>query len=235
MRWSILVVLTFAFGATSARADGLIYRLPEDGTAVRFAMDFKVNHNGMEEMATGELVQRSVGKVDVDGKPCRWIEFKFTIDKGGQQFNMLSKVLIPESALKAGENPGAHMIRGWMKQMDRDPEELKDLNTPKAGPLGAFLAGPATDAKKLAKETVDSKLGKLECEGVTGSLMIDQGSEKVAIKLENRLHDKAPFGVVKSRMEFQVERNGQARENGVITISALEVTKGTQSELPEQK
>src|SRR6267142_7092712 len=114
MRWSTLVALTLVLGASSARADGLIYRLPEDGTAVRFAMDFKVTHNGMEEAATGELVQRSVGKVDVDGKPCRWIEFKFMIDKGGQQFNMISKVLIPESALKAGENPGAHMVRGWM-------------------------------------------------------------------------------------------------------------------------
>jgi hypothetical protein len=235
MRWSTLVALTFVLGASSARADGLIYRLPEDGTAVRFAMDFKVTHNGMEEMVTGELVQRSVGKVDVDGKPCRWIEFKFTIDKGGQQFNMLSKVLIPESALKAGENPGAHMIRGWMKSMDREPEELKDLNTPKAGPLGAFLAGPPTDAKKLAKETVDSKLGKLECEGVSGSLMIEQGNEKVAVKLENRLNDKAPFGVVKSRLEFQVERNGQARENGVITLNVTDVAKDAKSELPEQK
>lgn len=231
--WGVLTLL-LTVGAVSARADGLVQRLPDDGTSVRFGMELKVSHNGMEKTATGELIQSSVGKAEANGMPCRWIEFKMVFDIDGNQMKVITKTLIPEKALKAGENPGAHIVRGWIQQRGQEVEALNDLQNSKAGPLGAFLSGPAPDAKKLPKETLDSKLGKLECEGVTGSLTLDQGEERVKLKVENRLHDKAAFGIVRSRMEFEVERNGQARESGVITLNALEVTKNIKSELAEK-
>lgn len=232
-RWTFLALIITA-AAGPVRADGLIHRLPADGTSVRYGMELKVTRNGMEKAMTGELTQSSVGKVEANGMPCRWIEIKMVFDVDGKSMKIVAKTLIPEKALKAGENPGAHIVRGWMSQRDRAAEPLNDLQNSKAGPLGAFLSGPAADAKKLPKETVDSKIGKLECEGIVGSLALDQGNEKVKIKLESRLHDQAPFGVVRSRLEFEVERNGQASESGVITLNALEVTKNAKSELADK-
>ena len=73
-------------------------------------------------------------------------------------------------------------------------------------PLRPPLAGPAADAKKLDRTTLNS-----------------------------RLHDKAPFGVVQSKMNFEVERDGNVRKSGVLTLNVLEVTQNAKSELPDQK
>jgi hypothetical protein len=227
-------LLASLLGVSALRGDGLIYRLPEDGTSVRYGLELKAGRDGMEKSAGGYLAVSSVGKETVNDAPCRWLEFKMVFDVDGRDEVILAKVLIPEKALKRGENPGAHLVRGWLKQR-REPEELRDLQNQRAGPLAAFLAGPAPDAKKLDKTTLDSKLGKLECEGVSGTQTFDQGQEKVEIKQETRLSDKAPFGVVQARLEFKVERDGQARENGVLTLNVLEITQGAKSELPEQK
>jgi hypothetical protein len=234
MRALIVGLCAIALAGSAASADGLIYRLPEDGTSVRYALDLKVGRGGMEKSAGGFLAVSSVGKETVNNEPCRWIEFKMLFDIDGKEQIIVAKMLIPEKALKRGENAGAFMIRGWLQHRGQI-EEFKDLQGARAGPLPAFLAGPAADAKKLPKEVIDSKLGKLECEGVTGTHTFDQGQEKVEFKHETRLNDKAPFGVVQSRMEFKVERNGMARESGVLKLDVLEITQGAKSELPDNK
>jgi hypothetical protein len=230
----IACVLVLSMNSPALRADGLIYQLPEDGTSVRYNLEMKVGRDGMEKSAGGYLAVSSVGKEKVNDEPCRWIEFKMVFDVDGKERTIIAKTLIPEKALKRGENAGAHMVRGWLKQRE-EAEELKDLQSPSAGPLPAFLAGAADDAKQLDKKSIDSKLGKLDCAGVVGTHKFQQGQENVTIKQETRLHDKAPFGVVTSRMEFRVERDGMARETGIMTLTVLEVTQGAKSELPEQK
>jgi hypothetical protein len=234
MRWLSACVLTLATASPALRGDGLIYRLPEDGTSVRYDLDMKVGRDGMEKSAGGYLAVSSVGKEQVNDQPCRWIEFKMVFDIDGKERTIVAKTLIPEKALKRGENAGAHMIRGWLKQRD-EAEELRDLQGSNAGPLPAFLAGAAPDAKTLDKKKIDSKLGMLDCAGVVGTHTFQQGQENVTIKQETRLHDKAPFGVVNSRMEFHIERDGVSRERGVMTLTILEVTQGARSELPENK
>jgi hypothetical protein len=49
------------------------------------------------------------------------------------------------------------------------------------------------------------------------------------------LHDKAPWGVVQSRMEFKVERGGNPRERGIVDLKMLEITQNSKSELPDEK
>lgn len=233
MRRLIACVLVL-LAHSAVRADGLIYQLPEDGTSVRYDLEMKMERDGVEKSAGGYLAVSSVGKEKHDDQPCRWIEFKMVFDIDGKERIIIAKTLIPEKALKRGENAGAHMVRGWLKQRD-EPEMLKDLQGPSAGPLPAFLAGPAADAKPLDKKSVESKLGKLDCAGVVGTHKFMTGQEQVNIKQETRLHDKAPFGVVSSRMEFKVEREGAPQHGGVITLTLLEITQGARSELPEQK
>jgi len=234
MRALLGAVLAGCCLAAPLAADGLIYRLPEDGTSVRYALELKIGPDGADKTAGGYLAVSSVGKETVNNEPSRWIEFKMVFDIEGNEKTIIAKLLIPEKALKKGENAGAAMVRGWLKRRD-DAEELKDLQNSKAGPLPAFLAGPAADAKALPKEVLDTKLGKLECEGVVGTHKFEQGNEKVEIKQQTRLSDKAPFGVVQCRMEFKVERNGNPAETGLMTLSVLEVTQGATSELPDRK
>jgi hypothetical protein len=160
MRWLIGCALVGLVYGTAV-ADGLIFALPEDGTSVRYSLEMKMGRDGMEKSAGGYLTVSSVGKDTVDGQPCRWIEFKMLMDVDGKERAIIAKMLIPEKVLKRGENPAAYMVRGWLKQRDK-AEELKDLLGSNAGPLPAFVGGPANDGKKLVKEELDTKIGKLE-------------------------------------------------------------------------
>jgi hypothetical protein len=234
MRWLIASVCACVVAAPIC-ADGLVFRLPEDGTSARFSLDLKVGMQGVDKSAGGYLAMSSVGKETVDGQDCRWIEFKMVMEADGKEEAIIAKALLQEKGLKTGENPSAFMIRGWVKRGSREPEALNDVNNQRAGPLAFFLSGPPADNKKLDKAAIDTKLGKLDCEGVAGTTRFEQGAEKVAIKYATRLHEKAPFGVVETRMEFQVERDGNPRGQGELTLKILELTQGAKSELPDQK
>ena len=62
---------------TPAAADGLLYRLPEDGAFVRFELEVSSNWKGEGETThKGTLTMSSVGEAKVDGKPGRWLEIK---------------------------------------------------------------------------------------------------------------------------------------------------------------
>src|SRR5262249_52506424 len=88
-------------------ADGLIYRLPEDGSFARFDMEATKGAAGKAEKVQGALLLSSVGRKDVAGKPCRWIEFKI-IGQLGKEDTSIIKVLIPEDKLREGEDALGH-------------------------------------------------------------------------------------------------------------------------------
>ncbi len=124
-----------------------------------------------------------------------------------------------------------------MKWDDRDVQPLNDIESRLAGPLPAFLCGPLKDAKKLPKAVVESGLGKLECEGVSGYTDFKQGGDDIRISFETRLHEKAPFGVVTTRMELKRDRdrNGQQQETAALTLKLVEVGKSASTELPNSR
>jgi hypothetical protein len=80
------------------------------------------------------------------------------------EHTLIRKLLIPEKYLNKGENGTEHVVRGWAKYDD----EPVDRAVPVHGRWPAYLAGPLRDERKLEKQLVESKLGALECEGVTG-------------------------------------------------------------------
>jgi len=86
--------------------------------------------------------------------------------------------------------------------------EAVERAVPVHGRWPAFLAGPLQDKKKLAKQLVDSKLGPLMSEGVTGWIQFTEGNLNTKVTFETRLHEKAPFGVVSTRMVFEVTGDG---------------------------
>ena len=212
----------------SALADGLFYRLPEDGSFARFDLQMKMERGGMEMNAQGSLQMSSVGKTAVNGEDCRWIEIKLVMDMNGKEETVLGKILIPEKHLKAGATPLEHAVKGFLKMPGQQTKELNDFKGNEAGPLPLFLSGPLDDLKKLPKEVIDTGIGKLECEGVTGMKAFEEGPNKINVRLENRLSDKAPFGLASSKMDFKTDGGG-----GTLTLRLLDVGKDAKSELPD--
>jgi hypothetical protein len=235
-------------------AEGLLFQLPADGAKATFAVDLKVQVEGKERHGKGAMTMASVGKVSREGEPCRWIEFNFQLTMGEDKQQHLIKALIPEKHLKAGATPFNHILIAWEKNTltkgDQTREgkvkkvDLKDLH---GAPLPAFLSGPYQDEKKLGSETVESGLGKLDCAGLSGRITHKERSQTLKVEFLNRLHSKAPFGVVSCTMKFQVEREVLSKDKkerktvpsgtGTISFRLGKTGTGAKSELvaPEEK
>ena len=153
-RISITTAAVFvALAAGPARADGLLYQLPEDGAWVRF--DVKITSQRTENTRKERITMRSVGRMDDSNERCRWIEFKLPEEESTQ----ITKVLIAEKYLKKGENPLDHVLRAWRKRGAGIPVSLVK---PRGFWLLVLLAGPLDDVKKLESAVIDGPLGKLE-------------------------------------------------------------------------
>lgn len=214
----------------SVRADGLLYQLPEDRSWVRFDLQYKFKSEGVEQSGQQTLTMASVGKTLEGSEQCRWIEFKIQANENGTERFWIRKLLIPERHLKKGENPTLHVIRGWTQQEDGKVERA----VPVHGRWPAFLAGPLQDERKLAKQLVESRLGPLMCEGVSGWIEFAEGNLNTKVTFETRLHEKAPFGVVSTRMMFEVR--GEGSNYTIDSVAKLtDFGKGAESTLPDYK
>ena len=237
MRWSCLLWATLAgvgvLSAGIARADGLLYQLPEDGTWVRFEAQYTFKVDGMEKpgQGSGTMTMASVGKAVEDSEPCRWIEFKVQLKDIGPEQILIRKLLIPEKYLTKGENATEHVVRGWAKFND----EAVARAVPVHGRWPAYLAGPLQDEKKLDKLLVESKLGALKCEGVTGWIQYKEGDVHFKVTFETRRHEKAPFGVVSCRMQFEMKRDGKVLQTVDATMKFIDFGKDAKTLLPDHK
>lgn len=219
----------------TARAEGLVYQLPQDGAWVRYSVEFVEREQEEDDVGKGSLTVSSVGKANENGEACRWIEFNWDVTENGREQKIVAKVLVPEKHLARGTKPIDHVVRAWIKVGDGEPLPL-DVNGMRAGPLPSFLAGPSDDAKKLDPEVVETeKLGKLRCEGLSGTNQFKQGSQEITISYLNRLHEKAPFGIVSSRMEFTSRRNSQRLDSGTLSLKLTDLGQDAQSALPESQ
>jgi hypothetical protein len=219
--------------AQTALADGLIYKLPADGAQVRY--DLEIAITGQDTKVNGSLSVSSVGKATENGEECRWIEFKMIVSNDGQDHAGISKVLIPEKHLGKGKSAAENVIRGWIKEENGEPFEIKDLKAPQAVALRAFLAGPLKNAGELEKKEIDGKLGKLECPGATGEVEFESDIGTITINLENRLHEKAPFGLVSAAWKFELKNNGQVAVAGTFTLTPTDTSTTALSDLPDKK
>jgi hypothetical protein len=237
MRFSLLLWATISgvcvLDPGVARADGLLYQLPEDRSWVRFNAQYTFKFDGMEQagQGTGTMTMASVGKALEGSEACRWIEFKVHLKDSGMEHTLIRKLLIPEKYLKRGENPTANVVRGWAKYDNENVERA----VPVHGRWPAYLAGPLQDEKKLDKQLVESKLGPLQCEGVTGWIQYQEGDLHTKVTFETRLHEKAPFGVVSARMQFEVKRDGKVQHTIDATLNLTDFGRDAETALPDHK
>lgn len=218
-----LTAVVLSLVPSIGKADGLLYQLPKDGVWILY--DAKGSVNDME--LDGSLKMSSVGTATENDEPCRWIEFTMVMNVNGQDSTVNAKLLIPEKHLKEGENPVPNRVRGWIK-MGADSEAV-ELTDERLGPVQAFLAGPLQDVKKLEPVVVESKLGKLECAGVSGLIEFMERGRTSKITGDIRRHAKAPFGVVS--VDWRIEVDGS--EQGKLTLKLNETGTDAESELPD--
>jgi hypothetical protein len=235
MRPWLLSPLLLLVALTPASGDGLVYRLPPDGVGAVYEYESVYEYRGKKGKASGTLTVSSVGTRVVEKVPCRWIEVHLLARGDENPGRLVYKVLIPEKALQGQQRPFDHILQCWYAQRDGDPRELnKHPKDDRWGPLPVYLSGPLENAQPLDKAVVDSALGKLECTGLKGTITVDQETRKGRITVSNRFHDQAPFGLVASRMEFDLQRRQEALK-GVETLKLIEVRKNIRSEWPDHK
>ncbi len=223
-----------AIGRT-AQADGLIYQLPADGAQVRYDMEIDLTPGGQDVKVKGSVTISSVGQTTENGETCRWIEFKMINPEEGQDRIAIYKVLIPEKHLGKGQSAAENVIRAWIKEGDGEPQEHKDLKAPQAIAVRAFLAGPGKNPGELEKKEIDGKLGKLDCAGVTGEQEFDVDFGMLTINVVNRLHEKAPFGLVNAAWKFELKNMGQVVLGGKYTLTLTDTNTTALTELPDRK
>ncbi len=236
MRAAFLTSLCIvAAAAPSARADGLIYQLPVDGAQIRYDIELTISVAGQDLDLKGSVVVSSVGQTTVENEKCRWIEFKMIMNADGQERITITKALIPEAHIGKGKSPMEHLVRAWAKEGEGEAQEVKDFKSPQATLLRAFLAAPPKNVAELANVEIDGKLGKLECPGITGDGEFDVENSTIGIHYENRLHEKAPFGVVSAVWKFDIKNNGQVAIAGTLKFIPTDSNTTALSDLPDKK
>jgi hypothetical protein len=215
-----------------ARADGLIFQLPKDGTRATFDMEITQTIKGRVSTIKGTLSISSVGRKLIDDEKCRWIECKMAFKVGEFDQVVISKALIPEKYLGKGESPLDHVIRNWYQAGKEQPVDSKEMAG--RGVAVPFLAGPSKDGKDVDAVEVECKLGKLVCSGATGSVETEINKTPVPLQFETRLNEKAPFGVVTSVWKYEIKKDGQIEATGTTKLTLAEVDSTAVSELPDK-
>jgi hypothetical protein len=230
-----LVTLIFFFSAGLAQADGLLYKLPKDGSWALY--DFTPDIKAKNVRYKGTLKISSVGQVTEQNQPCRWIEVQMDISlemgDNREVKSQVFKVLVPEVFLAKGEAPLEHVLRGWIKRGKGEPRPLSNPNSIEVGLLPLALSGPWKSVKKLEKVEVESKLGKLECEGVQGTLEFPRKEkDSMQCKLESRLNPDSPFGVVTARW---INRLPELPKPGTLewNLKLIDYGDGAKSQIPD--
>ena len=239
--FAVVVFLAAAPGAV--RSEGLVYQLPDDGVWVRFDADGTgTEPDGTKVTMAGTITMSCVGTEVVDGQRCRWIEIASEVKRDDQPFTTLEKLLIPEEYLAKGQDPTKHVLKGWEKHSmvaGGVPREIKDLEGQGARYLVArlrpMLHGPFEAPKKLDKVTLDSKLGRLECEGISAQEKTDQAGTSLDSTYTIRLHEKAPFGVVAWEGETKVSKDGQSLGTMSLKLKLSDFGKDAKSSIPDAK
>lgn len=235
---SICALLSAALFLPLARGDGMVYRLPPDGAFVKYDLKANISFAGGQEIAIGgSLTISSVGEATVDGKKCRWIEFKTVFKIGAQETPNVSSLLVSENLLGQGKSAAGKAIRARIKSGDGEIHEIAGSDAPNLLIENAMLlCGPPKIAGELKPAEIENvRLGKSTCGGVTGEFDVERAPGKnIHLKFEKRLHDMVPFGVVSAGWKFEAKNDGQLDATGAISLTLTEMGTAAVSELSKE-
>lgn len=194
---------------------GLIHQLPPDGTWARF------------EQNNAYVTIASVGKTVVAQQPCRWIEV--ILEVGGR--DLVWKLLIPEDCLKGAPNILEHVLSMWHCTGREQAFNITGMNPGNEfGNLTFILTGPDQQVRSLGPQVVETKLGCFECAGWTGRQLTTSDEREVHATFRQWVHEKAPFGVLRSEIEYTIKFDGHVIQNK-DSIALVEVGTGAVSRI----
>jgi len=233
MRRRLIFSSLLLFGLTTNLKAGeeIYYPLPEDGVWCRYFVN--LNIAGVE--TASPWVISSVGRKDLNGEKCRWIELK-QMSEDTKTTLRVFKALIPENAFGKGKDPTAEVRAAWGQQGDDDPRELNG-----EGELEVFnrlvmlvLRGPTKNIRMLDKpDTIDWQNGKLKCRVITGDSNFESKETGLSAQLKHRIlvSDKIPFRMAGSKFHIDVKVLGQDVKAGA-EFSIVESGGDAKSVLP---
>jgi len=206
------------FGAPIASAQGLIFNLPEDGTAVEYegTLTQATSADDPDPLTwTCELSIKSVGReeAEFEGKvqPCRWIEIKTLTGKAGAAGidpgpvgARIYKVLVPESKVIAepvdAENIPNDMlpiVRGFRRLGE---EAVKEITTPalRVYPTISLLTNYSNPDVIATNEVPETLMGsQITAKRMKGQLVMERAESKSTNAGEFWVSTDVPFGLAR--------------------------------------
>lgn len=240
-----ILAIAVWFSANSTHADGLIHKLPADGSWARYDLQWHgpAPTGGLAVLRTGSMTVSSVGQSVIDGDQCRWIEIRSASERDGREVVSVLKMLIPEKFLLAGMNPLAHVVKAWSRHAAVNggaPQPITDFTGEQARPIRALsdmFVGMPAEVRMLDEESIEiKKLGKLKCPGIAARHILTRGNLESTFDYEVRLHDKAPFGVVMFSSASIHKEGGLTKIPAHLTVLRLtDFGTDAQSDLPDKQ
>ncbi|MCG6154733.1 hypothetical protein [Rubinisphaera margarita] len=233
----IAAMLVLGTLASPAAAQGLVWNLPESGTAVRYSGDYRqVTFRPQSEQGDISLQWRRVLEIrcldresaEFQGEniPCVWLEYEVTtgqqvdgVLEAGPGGTRIYKVLVPESAINGleffqADVPHAFVpvVKGFQKIGNRDAEPFA-LPVLQVFPLlsQVLLNEHLTVA---GEETVNITAGEYDCQRVDCQTNIEDLSSRVTNFSQVWISDAMPLGTVqwKVRIDREVKTEGDSRD-----------------------
>ncbi len=237
-RWMLLSLTVLA--ATEARAEGVIWQLPSDGTWVRLEGTYAQTEI-RPTSATGKLeitpwIERvlisSVGEemAEYQGEmvPCRWLEIK--IERGREREGKIDtgltglqiyKVLVPEArvlyeSLDAEGVPVSFLpiIKGFRKMGKADAKPMTEPAL-QLYPL-AILAGYYREENITASdEDPDVKISAVKADKIEMKTTIERRSSRTVQETTIWRSKDVPFGIARyaAKITREIKDDGQSRDD----------------------
>ncbi len=235
-RWLTTVVVLWsclAFAPTSrAMAQGLIWKLPEDGTWVRYEGTYKqietrasTGQADLEIEWIQHLTIKSVGQqeAEFEGKtvPCRWLEFKVQTGKKseaginpGPVGQAIYKVLVPEQRVIGKEEDTAtipvsflSIVKGFRKDGVKEVEPISG-SVLQIYPKIALIRHYTTLKKDGEPENLDLATGAVTAQKFKGAHEAENLQNHTLQEADLWHSDETPFGLAQWAIKITMERKG---------------------------
>jgi hypothetical protein len=213
-------------------ADGLIKALPEDGAWASYTVETTITHkDGSKTSSTGTLAVRLVGKAEIDGTDCRWIEFEHSweqepTEKNSRRFHSsITKIAIDESAFSKNADPAKGIVAGYCDKAsaDQKPDKWNYTRVRKVergkgsttgyGALDYYVRASFDHPTEIGNQTITVSDKTFDCKGVEESETTHKlGVERNFITttaFQQWTNSESPFGTVLYHFE-RIKMDGTA-------------------------
>lgn len=242
--------------SSPAQAQGLVLRLPADGTWVRYEGTYtqteirpnsatgKLEIPAWREQVTVKSVGTETAEFRGEMVPCRWIEVK--VERGreaegkidvGKTGLEIYKVLVPESAVTDAAvspegipNAFLPIVKGVRKHGESDPQPISEMAF-RLYPL-AVLFGYCRDLPAEEKG-VDPGigLGAVTADVLSGSAALERNTSRTQLDTKIWVSKDVPFGVAAWTVKIarQIKDEQEPREEFKSTTEVLVELKAQQT------